>query len=66
MGAVEVLRCAQVDPTPVLTRYGLRLRRLEAGATIAGSYWGGEEAGLIGDQLLARPDTPIHSVLHEA
>lgn len=34
--------------------------------TIAGSYWGESEAGLVGDSLYIRLDTPIHSVLHEA
>ncbi len=33
---------------------------------IPGSYWGDSEAGLRGDRLYARLDTPIHSVLHEA
>lgn len=33
---------------------------------IPGSYWGDSEAGLIGDQVHARADTPLHSVLHEA
>jgi hypothetical protein len=33
---------------------------------IPGSYWGDSEAGLRGDRLYARLDTPLHSVLHEA
>jgi hypothetical protein len=45
---------------------GLRLELLSAGAEIPGSYWGAPEAGLVGDILYARPDTPVHSVLHEA
>jgi hypothetical protein len=36
------------------------------GDTIAGSYWGAPEAGLVGHRLLVRPDTPVHSALHEA
>lgn len=32
---------------------------------IPGSYWGDEEAGLSGSELLARADTPLHSILHE-
>jgi hypothetical protein len=49
----------------VLERY--RTRRLEVppGAEIPGSYWGGSEAGLIGDCLYLRADTPLHSALHE-
>ena len=50
----------------LLARLGLRLVMLSAGAEIPGSYWGAPEAGLSGDQLFARPDTPVHSVLHEA
>ena len=34
--------------------------------TIPGSYWGESEAGLIGNRIYFRPDTPLHSVLHEA
>ncbi len=33
---------------------------------IPGSYWGDSEAGLRGDRLYARFDTPVHSILHEA
>ncbi len=51
---------------PLLARYGLALHRLPPSADIPGSYWGAPEAGLIGRQVLARPDTPVHSVLHEA
>jgi hypothetical protein len=35
-------------------------------APIPGSYWGEPEAGLIGHRLYLRPDTPVHSALHEA
>jgi hypothetical protein len=44
---------------------GLRLRLLDAAAEIPGSYWGAPEAGLVGDLLYLRPDTPVHSALHE-
>lgn len=50
----------------LLERYGLQLVTVPAGQPIPGSYWGDAEAGLIGNQLLARPDTPLHSVLHES
>lgn len=50
----------------LLARYGLELRLLPDNAQIPGSHWGESEAGLIGDVLYARPDTPVHSVLHEA
>lgn len=50
----------------LLAGYGLQLRLVSPGADIPGSYWGGSEAGLRGDVLFARADTPLHSVLHEA
>lgn len=50
----------------LLARSGLRLELLPAGADIPGTYWGAPEAGLSGDQLFVRADTPVHSALHEA
>lgn len=50
----------------LLARYGLDFIVLGDGAAIPGSYWGAPEAGLIGTVVYARPDTPVHSVLHEA
>jgi hypothetical protein len=50
----------------LLARYGLTLRMVARGEQIPGSYWGESEAGLKGGMLYARPDTPLHSVLHEA
>ncbi len=50
----------------LLGRFGLRLVRVGNREPIPGSFWGDEEAGLRGDQLLARDDTPLHSILHEA
>ncbi|MDM4770014.1 hypothetical protein [Solimonas sp. SE-A11] len=50
----------------LLTRYGLQLHWLPLGTTIPGSYWGETEAGLVGDTLYLRADTPVHSALHEA
>jgi len=49
----------------LLDRYGLALTLVAPGETIPGSYWGECEAGLRGSTLLARLDTPLHSVLHE-
>jgi len=45
---------------------GLALVWLGEAAAIPGSYWGEPEAGLVGGQLYLRPDTPVHSALHEA
>jgi len=50
----------------LLARYGLTLALVAAEEEIPGSYWGDSEAGLRGDSLYARLDTPLHSVLHEA
>lgn len=50
----------------LLAGYGLRLVLLPDGADIPGTFWGEPEAGLSGDQLFVRPDTPVHSLLHEA
>jgi hypothetical protein len=60
---------AEVDPVSLATllaRYGLQLERVAFGEPIPGSYWGDSEAGLLGDRLYVRADTPVHSVLHEA
>ena len=65
----DVLRLSDAGPeqiAAVLLRYGLTMQRVPPGEKIAGSFWGDEEAGLIGNRLLVRPDTPLHSILHEA
>lgn len=65
----DVLRLAdvsQVAVTDLLSAYGLSLKVVPAGADIPGSFWGDEEAGLIASDLLARADTPLHSILHES
>ncbi len=64
-----VLTCAELGREPLaalLERYGLRLEWVATGSEIPGSYWGDREAGLIGDSLWVRDDTPVHSALHEA
>ena len=48
-----------------MSRWGLRLHILAPEDTIPGSYWGPPEAGLIGNTVYARPDTPLASLLHE-
>jgi len=50
----------------LLGRFGLVLTPVAPDQAIPGSFWGDSEAGLIGNQLLARADTPLHSVLHES
>ena len=64
-----MLRLATTDRVElalVLHQYGLSLRLTAPDEEIPGSYWGDTEAGLKGDTLYARLDTPVHSVLHEA
>ncbi|MCB2428351.1 hypothetical protein [Methylophaga pinxianii] len=50
----------------LLKPYGIEIRQVEKNETIPGSFFGEREAGLLGNQLLLRLDTPVHSALHEA
>lgn len=50
----------------LLARFDLQLHKVPGGAAIPGSYWGDSEAGVIGNAVYARNDTPVHSLLHEA
>jgi len=64
----KVLRLQDVGFKSVaglLATFGLSLDKIEPEIDIPGSYWGDEEAGLIDNRLLARADTPLHSILHE-
>jgi hypothetical protein len=58
-------RIDRVELAMLLSRYGLALTLVAPEEVIPGSYWGESEAGLKGDRLYARLDTPVHSVLHE-
>jgi len=49
----------------LLAQRGLRLVRVDEDAPIPGCYWGEPEAGVIGSNVYARADTPLHSLLHE-
>jgi hypothetical protein len=49
----------------LLAGFGLDMRVLPPHTAIDGSYWGDSEAGLRGNTLFARLDTPLHSILHE-
>jgi hypothetical protein len=67
--SASVLRIADIDGAAIeslLARYGLGLVRVSDGADIPGSFWGEDEAGIIGNTVYARGDTPVHSLLHEA
>src|SRR5690606_10522068 len=52
-------------PAVCVARYGARLVTVPDGEPIPHSYWGAPEAGLAGDRLYVRGDTPAHSLLHE-
>jgi hypothetical protein len=65
----KVLRLSKINQSVLsrlLKRFGLDLEITKDSQPIPGSYWGDEEAGLLGNRLLARMDTPLHSILHEA
>jgi hypothetical protein len=72
MGEPAVLRLGAADTALVralrslLGAYGLELHCVGADREIPGSYWGECEAGLLGSRVIVRPDTPLHSALHEA
>jgi hypothetical protein len=69
MNTPDVLRLADIGyaaPTALLARHGLALHRVPDGEPIPGSYWGDDEAGVIGSNVHVRDDTPVHSLLHEA
>ena len=64
-----VLRLAQIDCYELrylLARFGIELKYCDDAQPIPTSYWGDDEAGLRGNYLYARADTPLHSILHEA
>ena len=65
----DVLRLGDADSSQLirlLNRFGLQLRHCTRQEPIPGSYWGDAEAGLKANNLFARDDTPLHSILHEA
>jgi len=50
----------------LLNKYQLEIIDSADNKDIPGSFWGDEEAGLIGNKLYLRDDTPVHSALHES
>ncbi len=65
----EVLRAADIhlqSLRELLAKYHLKICLIDDGEAIPGSFWGEEEAGLTGNTLYLRNDTPVHSVLHES
>jgi hypothetical protein len=65
--AVLLVQQLDVDAlVNLLAAYGMAWTLVGDRQAIPGSFWGDAEAGLVGNRLLARCDTPVHSVLHEA
>ena len=50
----------------LLAKFGLQVNSVDSNEKIPGSYWGEPEAGIIGNQLYVKSETPVHSALHEA
>ncbi len=66
---MPVLLCSNIDQPQLhslLNRYGMKVKAVEDNAAIPGSFWQPPEAGLVGDTLYIRNDTPVHSALHES
>ena len=64
----DVLCVGDVEPLTLeilAQRFGLHVKPVDAGNSITGSFWGAPEAGIQGLSIFVRPDTPIHSMLHE-
>jgi hypothetical protein len=65
MDVVRVGDEPHADVRALVERYGAKLRFLAPRESVPGSYWGESEAGLRGDEIFVRADTPLHSLLHE-
>lgn len=64
----EVYRCDAPQAeglAELIGRYDIDLVEVEEDHPIPGSHFGDPEAGLIGNRLMVRKDTPIHSAFHE-
>jgi hypothetical protein len=66
---MTVLLCGDISLDhlqTLLSRYGLIVKTVAGNEHIPGSFWQPPEAGLVGNVLYVRDDTPVHSALHEA
>ncbi len=66
---MPVLLCSDINLDHLqnlLARYGMVLNKLVEAEDIPGSFWQPPEAGLVGNILYVRNDTPVHSALHES
>jgi len=61
-----VQHCNLSDLSALLLRFNLTLEMSPPNSDIPGSFWGDDEAGLIKNTLYVNPNTPVHSLLHEA
>jgi hypothetical protein len=57
---------ADSELADLLKHYDMTVETVAPGEEITGSFWGDSEAGLVDNRLYVRPDTPVHSALHEA
>ena len=65
----EVLTVAEIGREVLaefLGRFDLELVVQSTDEEITGSFWGDSEAGIVGHTVFVRPDTPVHSLLHES
>ena len=65
----EVLTVADIGHevlSEFLGRFDLELIVQPTDEVITGSFWGDSEAGIVGHSIFVRPDTPVHSLLHES
>ena len=65
---VSVLLCSDLGADVIdkfLARYDIGAEWVASDSPITGSFWGAPEAGIVKQQVFVRPDTPVHSLLHE-
>ncbi len=69
LATAPILRCTDEHLAAlrsVLGHFNLSILQVDSEQSIPGSFWGDSEAGLVLANIYVRPDTPVHSVLHEA
>jgi hypothetical protein len=65
---MNILLCSDINLKhlqSLLDRYGMEIKTVGENDAIPGSFWQPPEAGLVGNTLFIRLDTPVHSALHE-
>jgi len=65
----DIQRVGDIDRIIIeafLGRFDLTIEWVADGSEITGSFWGEPEAGIAGQRVFVRADTPVHSMLHEA